>query len=206
MHHLRTPTFFKKQQKKKAVEKIDASKSSPRRCDATRRTWTLVALRPATDAICWVAANIVLIDYMQKCAWMANFESFSKIYASESDSFFVFLRFFSPFVWLSFIHKNRPPSFQKKGLFAERASASEVDKTRGKKETRSEKPGFCYTSQHTQRQLYNERSRGRISRQRISTLIMWLKIITAKRYHLSSLTSLASKPLSYLTYAQTVSI
>ena len=89
------------------------------------RTWTLVALRPATDAICWVAANIVLIDYMQKCAWMANFESFSKIYASESDSFFVFLRFFSPFVWLSFIHKNRPPSFQKKGLFAERASTSE---------------------------------------------------------------------------------
>ena len=38
--------------KKKAVEKIDVSKSSPRRCDATRRTWTLVALRPATDAIC----------------------------------------------------------------------------------------------------------------------------------------------------------
>ena len=50
MHH-RTPTFFKKQ-KKKAVGKIDVSKSSPRRCDATRRTWTLVALRPATDAIC----------------------------------------------------------------------------------------------------------------------------------------------------------
>ena len=57
MHH-RTPTFFKKQ-KKKAVGKIDVSKSSPRRCDATRRTWTLVALRPATDAICWVAANMM---------------------------------------------------------------------------------------------------------------------------------------------------
>jgi len=28
------------------------SKSSPLRCDAKRRTWTLVALRPATDAIC----------------------------------------------------------------------------------------------------------------------------------------------------------
>ena len=100
------------------------------------RTWTLVALRPATDAICWVAANIVLIDYMQKCAWMAIFESFSKIYASESDSFFVFLRFFSPFVWLSFIHKNPTTFFPEERTFCR---ASEVDKTRGKKETRSER-------------------------------------------------------------------
>ena len=46
--NLSAPFFFRNQLPKRAMRN-------------EIRTWTLVALRPATDAICWVAANIMCL-------------------------------------------------------------------------------------------------------------------------------------------------
>ena len=55
------------------------------------RTWTLVALRPATEAICWVAANIVFISRCKSVREWGIERAFRKFIDVMMDFFFHFL-------------------------------------------------------------------------------------------------------------------
>ena len=120
------------------------------------RTWTLVALRPATEAICWVAANMM---FMSRCKSVrewgieCDFRKFiRKAFAMNDDGFAFFARGGVEI----FSSNNFIPQ---KGVFWKR----NTPRTR-KRKRRCE----CYGNTWTI-----------TSRQRICTLMTWLKRITA---------------------------
>ena len=116
-------------------------------------TWTLVALRPATEAICWVAANIVFISGCKSVREWGIERAFRKFIRKRMDFFFS-----SREIFLSALREKR----RRLPLYLEGILKKKYAQAKKRKR-------WCV--------FYGNKWIS--SRQRICTLMTWLKRITA---------------------------